>query len=1460
MNAFRRVAFVAVAFWLIVCRPPSALAQGSRQISEYDAISEMGREHPDAREAWFMRGRSAPKSESAAALRYRALQQKLQMRRQPAALIGATPNPSGSISWTSLGPAPMVSAAYSGSPQDYNLVSGRATAVAIDTADASGNTVFVGGAHGGVWKSTNAANLTASTVTWTPVADFAATLAVGSIAIQPGNSNPNASVVLVGTGEPNNSADSYYGLGILRSADGGSTWTLVSSDQSGRSFAGLGFSKIAFSTANPQLVVAAAATAYTGTLEGLSNQNNRGIYYSTNGGLTWNYASILDGSTPISVASVTSVVYHPAVGKFFAAIRFHGVYSSSDGSNWTRLADTNQPGSNLSSSECPPSGAATCLLYRAELAVPVVIAGTQARNELYTWVVDYDTISSPPTLSDGGIWINTTGGATPWKPIADGGITACGDAGGGCGVEQGTYDLELLALANGAGTDLYPGAINLYKCTISNPAANSPGCSASFLNLTHVYGCSSIAKVHPDQHHLAAVIASGKALMYFANDGGLYRALDGYTGLQSGTCGGANQFDSLNGTLGSMTQFVSISTHPTDSTVMLGGTQDNGSPMTRSGFPALRWQNVHAGDGGYNAISPAATNDWFASYPDTGQQTLEIDHCPQGTACDARQFGQVVSSSQLGGDDGAFYFPYILDPQAPQELIVGTCRLWRVDHAIAPTAFNALSDDLEPGAFAPCTGNEVNTVRALAAGGPRDSNGFSKVVYAGTDGYGPDIGSSPTGGRVFVTLDASVPSPVFTEVTQGINPSAFPIADIAIDTSDATGQTAYAAVMGFHVGHVFKTNNAGAAWTDFTGPLPDAPVNSLFVDSQAAVVYAGTDVGVFATPTAAANWTEVGPLAQATNSGYLPNVPVSALRLFSANGQKLLRAATYGRGVWQYALVTGPDYAIGIDNTPLTIFGTQSSSFAGALTAFNGYSSSAALTCTAGSTAPPSACAIPGSPITPSAGGTGFAVNVGGSIGDYSFNVHGVGGDSFHIAHDATVVLHVVDFAIGAPSPSSVSVAQGNSTSATFNVSASGSFNGTVNLGCGGLPTGVTCSFSPTSAQPVASTPVTVTVTISASSTTATGTSSVSILANTSGAPAAKSQTLALTVSSPSFTVGNTTSSPPVKAGQPATYTFAIAPQPGLPFPSGGVQFACAPADLLAAVAQCSFSPPQIQAGTTGVQTITLTISTAGPAPQANDRAFARPWLAVQAILCVPLGLLLCGFPRQRPKRMWLRAAAFGIVLGSVLLILISCGGGGAGGSSGSAVAVSVSPATASVYPTQTQQFIAQVSGSTNSAVNWSATAGTIDAKGLYTPPATVASNTQATVTATSQADSSKSGQAAVTIRAITVGISPVSTSLYPSQSQRFVATVTGSTDTAVTWNVLSGGGTIDAGGLYTAPASMTSNIQATVQATAQADSTKSQTALVKLNAQTPNGSYTIHVNATSGSVTQTTTAVLIVQ
>src|SRR5208337_1106765 len=98
--------------------------------------------------------------------------------------------------------------------------------------------------------------------------------------------------------------------------------------------------------------------------------------------------------------------------------------------------------------------------------------------------------------------------------------------------------------------------------------------------------------------------------------------------------------------------------------------------------------------------------------------------------------------------------------------------------------------------------------------------------------------------------------------------------------------------------------------------------------AQAGVVYAGTDVGVFVSSTSTASWTEVGPVPGAGVSGFLPDAPVTALQLFNPDaGTKTLVASTYGRGMWNYALVTAPDYTNGISDSPQTVFSMQMATF-----------------------------------------------------------------------------------------------------------------------------------------------------------------------------------------------------------------------------------------------------------------------------------------------------------------------------------------------------------------------------------------------------------------------------------------------------------------------------------------------------------------------------------------------------
>src|SRR5439155_9052070 len=141
--------------------------------------------------------------------------------------------------------------------------------------------VYAGGAYGGVWKSTNAGALSPNqaSVNWAPITDNEPTLAIGAIAIQPQLSSPDPtkSVVLVGTGESNSSGDSYYGMGILRSADAGKTWTLIKSADNGvKTFAGLGASSFAWSTDAPDVVVIGVGST-NGKRYGSDSVGGRGI-------------------------------------------------------------------------------------------------------------------------------------------------------------------------------------------------------------------------------------------------------------------------------------------------------------------------------------------------------------------------------------------------------------------------------------------------------------------------------------------------------------------------------------------------------------------------------------------------------------------------------------------------------------------------------------------------------------------------------------------------------------------------------------------------------------------------------------------------------------------------------------------------------------------------------------------------------------------------------------------------------------------------------------------------------------------------------------------------------------------------------------------------------------------------------------------------------------------------------
>ena len=356
-------------------------------------------------------------------------------------------------------------------------------------------------------------------------------------------------------------------------------------------------------------------------------------------------------------------------------------------------------------------------------------------------------------------------------------------------------------------------------------------------------------------------------------------------------------------------------------------------------------------------------------------------------------------------------------------------------------------------------------------------------------------------------------------------------------------------IMGFHVPHVWKTFNAGISWSDFTDNLPDAPANAVLVDGPARTVYVATDVGVFTSSTGNPSWIEVGPLPTPGSAvGFLPNVAVTALRMFNFSGTKKLRASTYGRGLWEFTLAEGPDYQFTSPANVLTTPAGESAAFSVSLLAVNNFNSPVNLTCIPRSPtlpAPPT-CLIAPATVTPAVSGAGFTVNASGPVGDYRFSVHGVGTDVNRTTRDFAMTLHVVDFNLTAPAPVSLTTNQsGVSGTAAFQVTATGAFNQAVDLSCSGLPLGAACSFQPSSsASPIPGSPANVTFTISAGANTPVGTSQITLNGSVAGGPP-RTQNLSLTVSpgtigSPNFAINVSNPSLTVNPNESAVFNGTL--------------------------------------------------------------------------------------------------------------------------------------------------------------------------------------------------------------------------------------------------------------------------------------------------------------------------------
>ncbi|MFC2157528.1 hypothetical protein ACFLT9_06790 [Acidobacteriota bacterium] len=213
------------------------------------------------------------------------------------------------MKWRNIGPAYMV---------------GRVTD--IEGVPGNPNTVYVGTASGGVWKTINGG------ITWTPLFDDQPVASIGDIALEPGNPD----VIYVGTGESNVRNSVSFGNGVYKSTDGGKTWRHLGLHETEH------ISRIVI---NPK----DRKTVYVGAVGHAFGPNRqRGVFMSQDGGATWQkvlFTDELHGVADMDINPENPNIVFAALWRFertpwtfTSGDEEGGLYRSIDGGlNWEKV-------------------------------------------------------------------------------------------------------------------------------------------------------------------------------------------------------------------------------------------------------------------------------------------------------------------------------------------------------------------------------------------------------------------------------------------------------------------------------------------------------------------------------------------------------------------------------------------------------------------------------------------------------------------------------------------------------------------------------------------------------------------------------------------------------------------------------------------------------------------------------------------------------------------------------------------------------------------------------------------------------------------------------------------------------------------------------------------------------------------------------------------------------------------
>jgi hypothetical protein len=720
---------------------------------------------------------------------------------------------------------------WSNSSGGAGLVAGRMTALAVD-----GRTIYAGAAAGGVWRSTDGGR------TWVPVFDQQNGLSIGALAVDPADHS-----IWAGTGEPNTSQDSYAGNGIYRSADHGRTWQLVGNSLPNRLIY--------------QITFDGAGHVYAATSYGLLRRSALDRVSD--------WATVLKPDpnptgSPYRTSFITDVKVQPRTGGsvVIAALGWRGGTLPAD-TSFNGFYQSTDSGHTFS--PVTPTGA----LAGATDLGRTTFAYSAGGHVLYA------VVESTATVALKGIYKSASGNvAGPWTLLADSTTLAKANSAlalsGGTPGSQAWYD-QTLAVDPANSAHLFVGLEEVFETTNAGATWTTTGPYWNF-----PYKCWSVipakntcpGTTHPDQHAMA--ISGGT--LYEGNDGGVYA--------HPLAAAGQVRWRDLNATLHSLEYyFAGVGRVPGGGDDVWGGLQDNGVSLLTPGAKVM--VSPFGGDGGDVIVNPRngnkAVNEYvYLSMASTVNGGRSDGSTAAYSTISPSCLNPIFQSSPCDPNP-RFIAPFSADIHNIKHWVAGGEFVWDNQHKGWNTKCSATACDWIP-VHDTGSGNQIN---AIAASGP--------VTYAGWCGNG----CNPAGPAPFTSgIDTNYGGTWHT-VSSPVLPNRIPTS-ITIDPANRAhvvvtfGAFSRKWIPGGGVGHVFASLDGGGTWTDVSGNLPDAPVDSSVLWNHKLVI--GTDVGVFATSASGpGSWRRLGSA--------LPPAPAVDLRVSPDLGYLLV--ATHGRGLWK---------------------------------------------------------------------------------------------------------------------------------------------------------------------------------------------------------------------------------------------------------------------------------------------------------------------------------------------------------------------------------------------------------------------------------------------------------------------------------------------------------------------------------------------------------------------------------